>query len=160
MWAVPVSAPEDWLEAYAVGHAHPTNQALHWICAPLLTMSFVGILSCLPVPSELARLSPVVDWGTLFLMAAIVYYFIMSTALALGMLPFVVLIVAMLVWLDQADAPLLLLSASGLLVATIGQHLGHRIERGDASLIRDVHYIAVAPLWALAALYRKLGIPY
>lgn len=149
-----------WLDIYTVGHTHPTNRALHWICAPLLTVSFVGLLSSLPVPSELARLSPILNWGTLFLMAAIVYYFIMSITLAIGTLPFIVALSAALVWLDQTGAPVLLWSATGLLVATIGQYLGHRIERGGATLIRDMHFIVVAPLWALAALYRKLGIPY
>jgi uncharacterized membrane protein YGL010W len=155
-----VSAASPWLDLYAAGHEHPTNRALHWVCAPLLTVSFVGALSSLPVPAAIAELSPVVDWGTLFLMAAVVYYFIMSITLAFGTLPFVVGLVATIVWLKQAGAPLLLLSTSGLLLAAIGQHLGHRIEGGRATLMRDLHYIAIAPLWALAALYRKLGIPY
>jgi uncharacterized membrane protein YGL010W len=155
-----VNASQHWLDVYAVGHTHPTNRVLHWICAPLLTVSFIGLLSCMPVPPELARLSPIVNWGTLFLMAAVVYYFIMSITLALGTLPFVVAILAALAWFERSQAPLLPLSATGLLIATIGQYLGHRIEGGGATLMRDLLYIAIAPLWALAALYRKLGIPY
>lgn len=155
-----MSAPLQWLELYALGHTHPTNRALHWVCAPLLTVSFVGLLSSLPVPIALAQLSPVVDWGTLFVMAAVVYYFIMSITLALGTLPFIVVLVAALMGLERSGAPLLLLSAIGVLIASIGLHLGHRIEGGRATLMRDLHYIVIAPLWALAALYRKLGIPY
>jgi len=155
-----VSTSRHWLNTYAVGHTHPTNRALHWVCAPLLTVSFIGLLSSLPVPDEIQRLSPVVDWGTLFLMAAVVYYFIMSIALALGTLPFVVGIVVLLVWLDRSGAPLLLISATGLLIAAIGQYLGHRIEQGGATLMRDLLYMTIAPLWVLAALYRRLGIPY
>jgi uncharacterized membrane protein YGL010W len=155
-----MSTPLQWLDLYTVGHTHPTNRALHWVCAPLLTVSFVGVLSSLPVPAAMAQLSPVVDWGTLFVMAAIVYYFIMSITLALGMLPFVIALIASIAWLERTGAPLLLLSTSGVLIAAVGQHLGHRIEGGGATLMRDLHYIVIAPLWALAALYRKLGIPY
>lgn len=151
---------QEWLDLYAAGHRHPANRLLHWICAPVLAVSFIGLLACVPVPPELARLSPVVNWGTLFLMATVVYYFIISISLAVGSLPFIVAIAALLIWLDRSGAPLLSISAMGLLIATVGQYLGHRIERGSATLMRDVLYLIVAPLWALAALYRRLGIPY
>ena len=114
----------------------------------------------MPVPPELERLSPVVNWGTLFLMATVVYYFIISISLAIGSLPFIIAIAASLIWLEGSGAPVLSLSAMGLLIATVGQYLGHRIERGSATLMRDILYLIVAPLWALAALYRRLGIPY
>jgi hypothetical protein len=64
---------------------------------PILVLGTVGILWSLPVPEEFARISPVLNWGSVFLMAAVVYYFIISIPLAIGMLPFVAGITAMMI---------------------------------------------------------------
>ena len=149
-----------WLAAYDAGHTHGPNRALHWFCAPLFTAGCIGLLSCLPVPAALTSLSPAFHWGTLFVMASIVYYFIMSITLALGVIPFLAAVLAVIAWLEAQSAPVLLCSAIALLVAASGQFIGHRLEGGQASLMRDLHYVAIAPIWVLAAIYRKLGIPY
>ncbi len=155
-----VSPAEYWLSAYEQGHRHYLNRWLHWVCAPLFAASLVGIIWCIPVPRTLAETLPLINWATLFVMAAIVYYFVMSTTLALGILPFVGMTVAGLAWLDASGAPILLLSSAGLLIAATGQFIGHKLEGGSASLLRDLHHAAIAPIWVLAAIYRKLGIPY
>lgn len=149
-----------WLAAYDEGHTYGPNRVLHWICAPLFTAACIGLLSCIPVPETLTALSPALHWGTLFVMASIVYYFIMSTSLALGAIPFLAATLAAIAWLEALAAPVLLCSSVTLLIAATGQLIGHRLERGSASLLRDLHYVAIAPIWVLAALYRKLGIPY
>ena len=74
-----------WLEEYGESHQNPVNKAIHWICVPLIALSLVGVLWDLPVPRAFADISPVMNWGMLFLMASIVYYFILSPRLALGM---------------------------------------------------------------------------
>jgi len=150
---------EHWIAIYDRGLAHPGNRLIHRVCAPIFLVAVLGLLWCLPVPDGPAMNVAAVNWATLFAMTTMVYYFIMSIPLAIGALPFVVLSLGGIAWLDHIDAPLLLISSSALLIAAIGQFLGHRLESGG-SLLRDVLYCVIAPIWILSAAYRKLGIRY
>ena len=78
---------DQWLAEYARSHRDDTNRLLHWICIPMIVMSIVGLLWSLPVPETFREASPALNWGTVFLMAAVVYYFILSISLAVGTLP-------------------------------------------------------------------------
>jgi len=155
-----VTNTEIWLAAYGRDHTSTSNRALHWICAPFVVVSLIGLLWSVPVPESLSKSSDVLNWGTLFLMAAVVYYFILSFSLAVGTLPFIVAVVATVAWLDRLDTALWLISACTLLIASCGQMIGHWLEGGRASLIRDLNYSMIGPLWILAAIYRRYGIPY
>ena len=155
-----MTAPaEHWIAVYDRGVANTANRLIHWIFAPVFLTGLLGLLWCLPVPDAPPMNVAAVNWATLFAMTMVVYYFIMSIPLALGALPFVAAALGFIAWLDRIDAPLLLISSLAMLVAAIGQFLGHRLEPGG-SLLRDVLYCAIAPIWALAALYRRLAIPY
>ena len=55
----------------------------------MVVLGTVGLLWTLPIPDEFFEISPLLNWGTAFLMAAAVYYFIISVSLAIGMLPFI-----------------------------------------------------------------------
>lgn len=151
---------DKWLAAYEEGHTKHLNRALHWACVPVFIASLIGLLWSAPVPETFGRSSGVLNWGTLFIMAAVVYYFILSISLALGMLPFVLAVVLAISELNELETPLWLISAFGLGLAATGQFVGHLLEGGRASLIRDLHYVVIGPLWVLAAVYRRLGIPY
>jgi uncharacterized membrane protein YGL010W len=155
-----MSHAEDWLAAYDVGHNKLSNRVIHWVCSPVTVSSIVGLLWSLPTPEIFERSSDVLNWGSLFVMAAIVYYFIMSISLAIGVLPFLFALIVGILWIDRLDTPLWLISLACLGLASVGQFIGHMLEGGKGSLMRDLHYAAIAPLWTLAALYRRLGIPY
>ena len=155
-----MNAPaEYWLAIYDADHSHAVSRRLHFVCAPLFLVALLGLLWCVPMPAALASNLASINWATLFAMATVVYYFVMSITLALGSLPFVAATIGGLAWLDRIDAPLLPIAAVMLLVATLGQFLGHRLESGG-SLFRDLLHCVIGPIWSLAALYRRLGIPY
>ena len=151
---------DTWLDNYAVSHQNPVNKAIHWVCVPVIVVSLVGLLWSIPVPEAFRQISPALNWGTTFLLAAVVYYFIMSIPLALGMLPVVLAITLAVAWLDSLDASLLLLSIVLFVAAWIGQFIGHQIEGKKPSFFEDLQYLMIGPLWILAAVYRRLGIPY
>ena len=65
------------------------QRGLYWLAVPVLVMGTVGLLW----PYRCRRLSSSeflhsLNWGSTFLMATVVYYFIISVSLAIGMLPF------------------------------------------------------------------------
>jgi uncharacterized membrane protein YGL010W len=155
-----VTPADEWLIEYGRYHNDEANCLIHWICIPLLVLSLVGLLWSIPVPETFSRSTPALNWGTIFLMASIVYYFIMSISLAVGSLPFIVAVVFSVNWLEQLDQPLWLISTAIFLAAWAGQRVGHQIEGNAPSMISDMQYLMIGPVWMLAALYRRLGIRY
>jgi len=149
-----------WLDIYEHGHSGPVNRALHWICAPLLVCSLVGILWALPVPAAFRASDSVINWGTLFIMAIIVYYFIISIRLAIGSLPFIVFIALVIARLDMLATPLWKISVLALAISALGLYTGHQLDGNRTSVLRDLLYAPIAPLWILGSLYRQLGIRY
>lgn len=148
-----------WLAIYDRDHEHAANRLIHCICAPAFLAGLLGILWCLPMPASPATSLAAINWATLFAIASIVYYFIMSITLALGALPFLAGILGAIAWFEHIQAPILMISSLTLLVAAIGQFIGHRLEAGG-SLSKDILYCVIAPVWVLAGVYRRLGIPY
>ena len=155
-----MSPADQWLDRYGEGHHHRINKLLHWVCVPLIVVSLVGLLWSIPVPSAFRDASPVLNWGTVFLMASIVYYFIMSISLAFGILPFIILVVAAVTWLETLPTPLPVLSVAIFALAWAGQFVGHWFEGKRSSFLQDLQFLMIGPLWMLAAVYRRLGIPY
>ena len=149
-----------WLDRYAESHQNPINKALHWICVPAIVVSLIGLLWAIPVPQAFVEISPALNWGTAFLLAALVYYFIMSVPLALGMVPVILATTLAVVWLDRLDTSLVIVSAGIFVVAWIGQFIGHLVEGRKPSFFEDLQYLMIGPLWILAAIYRRFGIRY
>ncbi len=151
---------DQWLAEYARSHRDDTNKLLHWICIPIIVMSIVGLLWSLPVPETFRVASPALNWGTVFLMAAVVYYFILSISLAVGALPFVVFIVTVVAWLDGLGTPLWLTSICLFVGGWAGQFAGHWYEGSRPSFFRDLQFLMIGPLWLIAGIYRRFHIPY
>lgn len=149
-----------WLQHYAAHHQHRVNRLLHAVSIPVLVVGLTGLLWSLPVPDAFPSISPALNWGTTFLLAAVVYYFIMSIPLALGMLPFVLLVTGILGWLDALTPPLWQICLALFLGACSLQMIGHMIETGRSHLARDLQYLMIGPVWLLAGIYRRLGVPY
>jgi uncharacterized membrane protein YGL010W len=112
------------------------------------------------VPSAFGALSPWLNWATLFLLAAIVYYLSLSPRLALGMLIFSLLVVWLTLGLAALPGPLWAASLAIFVGAWIGQFVGHRIEGRKPSFFKDLQFLLIGPLWLLAHLYRQVGLRY
>ena len=149
-----------WLDEYSESHQNPTNKWVHWICVPLIVLSLIGLLWSLPVPEAFREISPVMNWGMLFVMASIVYYFIMSFSLGLGMVAVSAVMLSIIVWMDGLSTPLWILCAGIFVIAWIGQFVGHAIEGAKPSFFKDMQFLMIGPLWLMSFVYRRLGIPY
>jgi len=155
-----MSETDRWLVDYGESHSDIGNPLVFWISVPLLVLGTVGLLWSLPIPQEFADISPVLNWGSAFLMAAVVYYFIISMPLAIGMLPFIFGVAALQIWLaNSAYSPYM--ASSGLLAASIlGLYLGNLPDGGIRAVFRDIQLMMIAPVWILSNIYRRFGIPY
>jgi uncharacterized membrane protein YGL010W len=150
----------EWFDEYGESHQHPRNKVLHWICVPLIVLSLVGMLWALPVPASFSAISPLLNWGTVLLVAALVYYFAMSWSLALGMVLFVSAIVTCILLLQRLPIALWVVCFALFVVAWIGQFIGHHYEGRRPSFFKDIQFLMIGPLWLLGFIYRKLRIPY
>ncbi len=149
-----------WLDEYGESHQDPTNKAVHWVCVPLIALSLIGMLWALPVPAAFLNISPVLNWGVLFMMASVVYYFLLSPRLALGMVGVMAIFTVALYWLDGLRTPLWMLCVGIFVLAWIGQFIGHLVEGKRPSFFQDLQFLMIGPMWLLSFVYQRLGIRY
>lgn len=150
---------QQWLDEYAESHRHPTNKTIHWVCVPAILFSVLGLLWLVPVPQSAAVLGPWANWATLLMVLAVVWYVVLSPALAVGM---AIVAGAMLALVHQIEPglpfPPWALYTGIFVVAWIGQFIGHEVEGRKPSFFKDVQFLLIGPAWLLADLYRHLGI--
>jgi uncharacterized membrane protein YGL010W len=149
-----------WLDRYSRHHRQRLNRVLHAVAVPLAVLGLTGLLWALPVPAAFTDISPALNWGTAFLLAAVVYYFILSIPLAIGLLPFVLATTGILGRLDGLAPALWQTSLTLLLAALVLQALGHLLEGGRLRVLEDLQYLMIGPVWMMAGVFRRLGIPY
>lgn len=154
-----MSETDRWLSDYGDSHADIRNPGIYWLSVPVLVLGTVGILWSLPVPQAFIRISPVINWGSVFLMAAVVYYFIISVSLAIGMLPFVAGVVAVQLWLERSSWSLPWVAAGMAAAAIVGLWIGRYGKGGTKAVLADIQLMMIGPAWLLANLYKRLGIP-
>ena len=150
---------DDWLDRFEQIHDDLQSPAVFWAAVPLVVIGAVGLLWALPVPEAFRDISPFLNWGSAFLMAAAVYYFVISVPLALGLLPLLLGVAVFHVWLTYSGYLPTRVSAAFLIGGVIGLWLGHRRNWQLQTLLNDLHLIMIGPAFALSALYRKMGIP-
>ncbi|MDE2195684.1 MAG: DUF962 domain-containing protein [Gammaproteobacteria bacterium] len=150
----------DWLDEYGGSHRNPVNKTLHWICVPLILLSLIGLLWSIPVPAAWAVRTPFLNWGVLFMLAALVYYYALAWRLALGMTLVTVVVIAMVYGASRLPVTLWLLSVMVFVAAWIGQFIGHRIEGKKPSFFKDIQFLLIGPLWLLAFVYQRARLAY
>jgi uncharacterized membrane protein YGL010W len=150
-----------WLDDYGESHRNHANKLLHRVCVPVIVWCVVGFLWCIPVPRALPAATPLVNRASFTVLAALIYYAMLSVRLALGALPIFATMLWSVEWL-AASGSLLLLGACAVLfvMAWTGQFIGHSIEGKRPSFFKDVQFLLIGPLWLLADLYRRLGVRY
>lgn len=148
-----------WLARYEASHKNLTNPVIYWAAVPMVVLGTVGLLWALPVPAGFRNISPFLNWGSAFLMASVIYYFIISLSLAIGLLPFMLGVAFFQVWVVDSEFSLPRVSFGLLTAGIIGLGLGHRNQSSLRPLIEDLQMMMIGPVWLLSELYRKLGIP-
>ena len=149
---------EQWLDEYGASHQNPTNKLLHWICVPVIVACVFGFLLSIPTPAIFASISPRLNWATLVATLAVVYYTALSPLLALGVIPLLFAMFALLGVAASWPWPLWQTSALAFVIAWIGQFIGHAVEGKRPSFFKDVQFLMIGPLWLLSFIYRKLGL--
>ncbi len=148
---------ENWLTHYEQVHQRLTRPGAYWVAVPMLVVGFTGALWALPVPEEFREISPLLNWGSTFLMVTAVYYFIISLSLAIGLLPLLLSLAAIQMWAANSGIPAVPITV-GMLVAGVA---GLVMSRSGSmrSVLQDLQLIMIGPAWVLSVIYKRFGIP-
>src|ERR1700759_4781127 len=91
---------EQWLNEYGSSHRNPTNEALHWVCVPVILWCVLGFLWLIPFPKHIQNAIPHANWATVICVLALFDYAFLSLRLALGIAP----VLALMLWsIDHAS---------------------------------------------------------
>ena len=161
MFTNPMAALSALLAEYGESHQNPTNKLVHWVCVPLIMFSLLGLLWSVPVPAAIRNVSPWLNWGTLVMALALLYYVRLSGRLALGMvLVWVAMAAGLRVVAGTAALPLWTICLLIFALAWVGQFWGHKVEGKKPSFLKDLQFLLIGPLWLLHFVYRSLGWEY
>jgi hypothetical protein len=152
-----VSDIDNWLSRYEQSCQNLRNPVTYWASISMLVPGLTALLWVLPIPVEFQNISPLLNWGSAFLMVTAIYYFIISLSLAIGLLPFLIGLAATQMWLTTSGLPTAAISVGLLAAGTVGLFLC----RGGAlrPVIQDFQLMMLAPAWTLSRLFRHFGIP-
>ena len=153
---------------------NPTFKNFLWYALPFLIRNFIPLIS-LPFftryisPSDFGTLALSVIYGVfivgllnlglIFISATIIYYFVISKMLAVGMIPFIIGIIVIFLWLENTDYPIISILIGLNMTRLYGLFRGRKQDNNFASLMNDVQMIIIGTLWMLSKLYKKIGIP-
>jgi uncharacterized membrane protein YGL010W len=131
---------------YGESHQNTTNELIHFIAIPLITLSLSGLLYAI---------HPFVLYA--FLAGSFIYYARLSAIFLITML---VWSAAMLWLLQSMGTQLVTFSVAIFVGAWILQFIGHKIEGKKPSFFEDIQYLWVGPLFVLSKLFTRLGIKW
>lgn len=152
-----MSKPDDWLTRYEQTHHDLLRPIVYWAAVPMVVVGTTGLLWTLPVPHEFREISPLLNWGSTFLMVTAIYYFIISLSLAIGLLPFLLGLASIHVWLANSPYPADAVSTGLLVAGIVGLGLG---RAGSASaVLQDLQLMMIWPAWLLSIIYKRFDIP-
>jgi len=155
---------DEWISEYGESHKNSTNKMIHWFCVPLIMLSLLALIEIIPFPLytiELFRIkgqSIYLNWTTLFLIFAVIFYIRLSLSIAIGMLLVAVSMLYSITWIKIYDPSVWKLSLVIFVLAWIGQFIGHKIEGKKPSFFEDLQFLLIGPAWLLSFIYNKLGI--
>jgi len=149
------------IDEYGASHTNPTNKLLHWICVPVIVWTVIALLWAIPFPAALHLDAIPLNWATVAIAAAMVYYISLSPRLSVGVLLFLMLLLWICAIVDEASPwPLWQVAVALFVLAWIGQFIGHMIEGKRPSFFKDLQFLLIGPTWLISWIYKKLGIAY
>ena len=156
-----MSRLDELLDEYGQSHRNRVNKLIHWICVPVILWTVIALLWSIPFPLSVDTGGVPLNWATIVLLLAQIYYFSLSMKLGLGLLLYNVFMVQLTALVDETGAwPLWQIALALFVLAWIGQFIGHHIEGKKPSFFKDLQFLLIGPAWLMAHLYRAVGLSY
>lgn len=149
---------------YSHCHQNQFNKTIHWICTPAIFFGLVGLFFSIP-PLLLETYFPFMhnfaNWATFFLIMVAFYYATLSPPLALGMILFSSICLAMVNLIHLVSPiPLWMLSLFIFGMAWFLQLYGQKVEGKKIPIYKNFQFIFIGPAWLMHIIYKKFGFAY
>jgi penicillin amidase/acyl-homoserine-lactone acylase len=145
-----------WIERYESFHQQPTNRRIHLVCVPLIVMSLIGLLWCVPLPIPGTQAwYPAPNLAMALLLLASFYYLMLSIPVLLGVLFWFLLSSAMVLSVEASPLSLFRSSSVLFLLAWAGQFYGHRLEGKKPAFLEDLQFLLISPAWLIDWLHQR-----
>ncbi len=155
--AIEMKGIQIWLDEYAVSHQNPTNKTIHWICVPLIFFSIMGMFYSVKLPLQITA-GYQLNLALPILVGVIIYYFMLSRTLWVGMLLFSIVCAVAAEGVERTGAPLWAVCIGIFVLAWIGQFYGHNVEGKKPSFFKDLQFLMIGPAWLMSFIYKRLGV--
>jgi uncharacterized membrane protein YGL010W len=149
---------KEYFDEYAVSHQNETNQAIHYICVPLIFFSVIGLLMSIPtafLENIFNASNPLLEnWAVVIGLIISVFYLRLGFWYFTEMLFVILLCIIANFWLGNF-VNLLYASIIIFVLAWIGQFYGHKVEGAKPSFLKDLEFLLIGPLWVIQKLGKK-----
>lgn len=152
---------KQFLNEYQVSHQNPVNSAIHMVCVPAIFFSTLALLWLVPVGRWLglsAEVAPWVNPVTIFALPTGLFYLRLSFGSFAAMTVWFAISILAIVAIQQAGGPLLWIALATWVSAWAVQVYGHKVEGAKPSLVDDLRFLLIGPLFVMDKVYRKLGV--
>ena len=149
---------KEYFDEYAVSHQNETNQAIHYICVPLIFFSVIGLLMSIPttfLENTLNLSNPLLEnWAVVVGLVISIFYLRLGFWYLIEMLFVILISIIANFWLSS-HVNLLYASITIFVLAWIGQFYGHKVEGKKPSFLKDLEFLLIGPLWVIQKLGKK-----
>lgn len=147
---------QQWFDEYAISHQNETNQAIHYICVPLIYFTIIGMLMSINTTflQNLFNLNmPILEnWAVIVAILLMIFYLTLSFKTFMQLLLFTVACIVGNYYLGTV-APLFYTSLILFVLAWIGQFYGHKIEGKKPSFLKDLQFLLIGPAWVFKKMF-------
>ena len=152
---------KQFLDEYQESHQNPLNAAIHYVCVPAIFFSTLALLWLVPVGRWLGLAPDLAPWVNLVTIGALpagLFYLRLSFgSFATMALWFAASILGILA-IESSGASLLWIGSATWLAAWVVQIYGHKVEGAKPSLVDDLVFLLIGPLFVMHKLYRRVGL--
>ena len=149
---------QEYFDEYAVSHQNETNQAIHYICVPLIFFSVIGLLMSIPttlLENTFSLQNPILEnWAVIIGVIISFFYLRLGFRYFTEMLFIMLLCILGNFWIGN-NLNLFYVSIIIFVLAWIGQFYGHKIEGAKPSFLKDLEFLLIGPLWVIEKLRKR-----
>lgn len=151
------------LNEYSESHQNHTNKIIHWVCVPLIFWAIIALLYSIPNSFLVYVFGNhfYSNWAVLILIPVIIYYFLLSASIAIGMYIFIIISLYFCeILVQNANFSLWTVAIAVFIISWIGQFYGHKVEGKKPSFLKDIQFLLIGPAWLMHFIYKRSGIKY
>ncbi len=149
---------QQWFDEYAESHQNKTNQAIHYICVPVIFFSIIGMLMSIPsnnIKNTLNLDIPLIEnWASIIIIFLMIFYIRLSFKTFIKMFLFSVICLVANYYLSTILS-IFYFSLALFILAWIGQFYGHKLEGKKPSFFKDLQFLLIGPAWVFEKLSKK-----